>query len=474
MQKVCSQQRTATVYLTVYLIRCFTFLIVFFSVTSPCCFRMRSAQAQVGDRSFDHCQLQRLPSVGAASPAAALTLNQACGLALSVDRELVASDYEAAAAHDQLASIRRKNTINLDILADYSFGSDNLNLAYQGPAPIGNIPLGGRRLGHATATLTKPLYRGGQAFHEKLVGKIDIELAQLNARYARRALRIKVVEAFVAVLRSQSQLRLAKLKLELQTALAADATNRRTTGTASHMEGLGIQAALENSRFQHESAQVAVDNANTEFNRLLGRPADTPVRLAVPQLPESASTLPVWLEEAHCKREEIHELKAIVRQSLEKAQVVRKGVRPNVYLHGGILVLDNEFLDPNALGQLGVAVDWRVSDGGRRKNEAAAIEKRASGLAQTLATVQAKIEAEVRATYRLWQSSAAAVRAAEANLAYQKACFRADQEKRQQGMMTRTDMLRSRSSLAAAADKVNQAVLDAVFYGHQLQFVSGD
>ncbi len=117
-----------------------------------------------------------------------------------------------------------------------------------------------------------PLYTGG-----RLLRNIDAAGAQLGAQRSEEVrtamdLKLTVAEAYVAVLRAQKNLEVARSNVEQLASFTRDVQNRREQGLAIRSEELAAEVSLANAQLAEIQARTALESAWATYNRYLCRP----------------------------------------------------------------------------------------------------------------------------------------------------------------------------------------------------------
>lgn len=124
-----------------------------------------------------------------------------------------------------------------------------------------------------------PLYTGGQLLRD--IDAASERTAQARAVESRTALdlKLRVAEAYVAVLRAQKALKAAVSTVEWLSAFDREFANRLEQGLAIRSDMLAAEVALANAQLAEIKARATLERAESTYNRLLGRPLGAAVNL---------------------------------------------------------------------------------------------------------------------------------------------------------------------------------------------------
>ncbi len=147
------------------------------------------------------------------------------------------------------------------------------------PATLPIFGPGQRDLPVSLTFASVPLYTGG-----KLLRNIDAAHAQLGAQRSEEVrtamdLKLTVAEAYIAVLRAQKNLEVARSNVEQLASFARDVHNRLEQGLAIRSDELAAEVSLANAQLAEIQARTALETAWATYNRYLCRPLTEVVTL---------------------------------------------------------------------------------------------------------------------------------------------------------------------------------------------------
>lgn len=384
------------------------------------------------------------------------------GLASNMELAAVAAETEGARANERAA--RGERWPSLTAAAGYTRfdTAPQLDITASGLALQAPI-FADEAYASGSVQLKLPLYTGGRisaqidAAHQAALSADEFEVA------ARSSLRLGIAKAYVDVLRSQRLLQTAESSVASLKAHASDVKLMVERELVTRSDLLAAQVAMANAEQLRVQTSNGVSLAFANYNRILGEPID--------RTPDLDAGLPVErqlgaqpLEElipgALQSRSELEALNARAEALSLQSDAQRALLLPQLALSGGYNYFENEILDQQGFGSVGIGVSWNVFDGGVVKNRAAALERSSRAARNRLDDLRAQVQLEVR---QAWLD----VRAAQSRIAAsQEAKSQAEENLRMTrelyggGLGTNTQVLDAVALQIAAANNHDNAVLD--------------
>ena len=336
-------------------------------------------------------------------PAQALaeTLTEAWDTALSSHHQIAAASAQRDAADYDLGRARSARMPTVGISTEYMWldSAPGFSLGGTVTPPI----FEGDDFVRAGAQLKIPLYAGGGI-------SSGIEAAELGAGAATNQLqaviqgtKLGVAEHYVAVLRTESAVTVAKSIVTSLTTHTDDTRNRLEFGAVPQNDYLAASVTLANARQRLLQAENALDYAQAAYNRFLGRPLETPVALDpsldIDKLIPAAQRVPDLIALAQTQRPELSAMAMQAKSLRKRSDAARATARPQVSLTGGYMFLENEFLDDDAFWMAGVSLQWNVFDGGRSRKQAASLNSKATAIGHQRADLESIIALQVRRSW---------------------------------------------------------------------------
>lgn len=343
---------------------------------------------------------------------------------------------------------------------------------------------------------TLPLYTGGQLLRD--IDAAGERTAQARAIEFRTALdlKLRVAEAYVAVLRARRALEAAVSTVEWLTSFGRDVANRLEEGLAIRSDMLAAEVALANAQLAEIQARTALRQAEATYNRLLLRPLTAIVNL------EELSTLPTeadWkalaqqavkansefadlgepeiaamIDLAFRERPELVELSAQAREMSAQAESTMSNIRPQVSIGGGFSFIGATRNAPQGNG-IGIAtVTWNLSDGGVSRRKAAAFRERERAALQQRADLAADIALEVRTRWLDLRQARLAVPIARYAVVQANEDLKVVIDRYRQGLSTHTEVLDAVSRRVESWTNSYNALYDQSLASFRLHRSIGD
>ncbi len=339
--------------------------------------------------------------LAAAGPANAETLGDAWAEALESHRQIEAASAMREAAQYEYEQARAARLPQVGLSSSYtsfdeapgfSFGAINTDPLFDGDDVI-----------QAGAELRLPVYTGGAI-------RAGIEAAEFGATAAEDRLatviqdvKLHVAEHYVEVLRAESAVRVAESYVVSLRTHTENTRKRFELGDIPQNDYLATAVTLADAEQRLLQAKNALDYGRSAYNRALGRPLTATVSLDpaldIDSLVPQSAALPELVQNARLQRHELSALDAQKNALKREARSVRAGTKPQLSLSGGYTYLENEFLTDDEFLMAGIAVTWRLFDGGQLRKRSASIDRKAAAIGHQRADLESMIELQVR---RAW------------------------------------------------------------------------
>jgi outer membrane protein TolC len=420
-----------------------------------------------------------LPGLAKADPPAPPreTLDEAWVIALNVDQQLEAKRRGVMAAEEKLGSVRGQRWPQMEAETSYRVRSGE---------PSFRVEPGGSLLPGLTfpyqqdesfglrAALEMPLYTWGRIGHGIAAGESRVRSLSLQADGAAMALKLRVAEQYVGVLRAQREVEVAQSTVRTLDSHLRDVEMLYEHAQVPRNDVLAARVALAHARQGTIQAETRLDALRAGYNRFLGRPLDQPVSIAELSVDSDMGDLESLTAAALRNRPETAALAAEAAALRHEACSLRAKNRPQINLRGEYLFEENRFVQPEGIAAAGVAVRWNFFDGGQGRHEAAAVAEQAEGVARLRTDEQTRIALEVRQawldcqeTRRRLAITPQAIEQAEENL-------RVARERYKSGLTINTEVLDAEKLLIEAKRDHDAARYDAVMASVRLRYATGE
>jgi outer membrane protein TolC len=319
-----------------------------------------------------------------------------------------------------------------------------------------------------------PLYTSGRVSHGIAAAQSNCGAAQNDLHRSVQDLKLQLAFAYAGVLRGERGCQVAEAVVSSLGAHQHEVNEHYQNQFVSQNDALAAEVALANARQDLLRAQNELDLARSEYNRLVGRPLNAPVRLQELLAPEIHPNLTVLTDRALRRRPEALALAARSQSLQHQADSLRAETKPQVELRGAYAYEENRYQVFPGIASAALTVDWNAFDGGRKKYRATAADYEAQAARRLHRDVESVIALEVRRavlevdeTRQRLAVRQRAVAQAEENLRVNKQLF-------SQRRATNTEVLSAEALRAKARTEQYNSVYDAALAVLRLQRAVGD
>lgn len=406
------------------------------------------------------------------------SLEAAWQIALAVDQRLESSQWNLAAAASSLAAARAEQLPSLNVGANYYVLSDQPAIKMSLPplpfAMPSQLPFVNQNAFGAQAFVTQPLYTFGKISHGIHAAEESIQAHQAEVNRNELDIKMNVAELYVTVLRTAHLVEVAESKVKSLTAHNQNVAKFFENGLVSKNDLLAGQVALADAHQQTVQARNGVLLAQAAYNRALGRPLTTPVRLAEVQDDGHLGDLDELTQLAMQQRPELLSIAAQARALREQAASQQAQRLPQLSVTGGYLYQEDRYLDPNGIAAVAVMGQWNVMDSGRNCNQVAALSQKAEALDRLYADAESQIGLEVRQRWLDLQTARERVAVARQATAQADENLRVAHDRYEQQAGTSTEVLDAEALRLQAYTNLYTSSYETVLMGLRLHRAVGD
>lgn len=393
-----------------------------------------------------------------------LGLDDAIARARSTSARLASFTALSHAAGEGVRGAQAARRPELDASASYARNSNvpELILAFPGQAPrtiFPNLPNTWRT--HVGATL--PLYTGGRTQAAINAATENESATGYDRAAAANDLGAETHVAYVSVLVSRETARVLGTAVASYDAHLKDAKNRQDLGLIASHEVLAVTVERERAELGRVQAENVTAVATANLLRLVGLPAGTTLELdPAPGAAAAAIETVELVKRASAARPEIDGLRARIRAMEASAKVASAASRPQAGLSAGY-----DFANPNPrilplsgtwndTWSVGVAVNWKILDGGKSDAASAQARAQADALRAQLTDLESRIAFDVTAR-RLDLDSAIAGRVvAQRGIEAARDALRVARDRFREGVLTSSELLDAETRLLRAELEATQ------------------
>lgn len=386
--------------------------------------------------------------IRAQEPDEVFTLKQTIESALKVNLGLKSSREETAAA------LSVKKAQQTQFLPTFST-SYEYNRIDEGVQADGFVFTPEKEYSFVTS-FSQPIFTGFSLLRQYDIAKLGLDKAKVNEQLTRQNIILDAKNAYYQLLQTQKLYDVAQqtvLQISVQEEVA---NNFYQVGMTPLNDLLQAQVELANAKQNLIVTKNNMDNAKSNFNKLLRRPLDTPVVLEdVLDYTHFEETLEYCISEAEKNRLEIKIADLDIDISQKEYQLAKKDYYPTVDLKGNYYERGTEWdvdggpgiYDPSGWNISAVA-KWNFWEWGRTNY---GVKEKSSRLVQ--AQLQQKefidnIRLEVKTAYLRTQEAERAIKTVETAIEQAKENFRINQERYKEQIATQTDVLIAQTLLS--------------------------
>ncbi len=416
-------------------------------------------------------------AVTAVAPAAAETLEQAWQLAITRNQALAAAaaDVQGARASERAARDARWPSVSARVGYTHLGQAPELDvvtpaLAFRsGPIFRDNQYVSG------TVQMKIPIYAGGAITAGIRAARAGLTGASAAERATLADLKLAVAQAYVGVLRAQSQLTVADSAVRSLRAHLRDVRDMFHRQLVAKSDLLAAEVALANAEEAKVGATSSLSIARADYNRLLGEPLGRVPQLAegLPPCPVDDLPLTTLLRRALASRGELTALASEATALASRARAENASRLPQLAAVGGFTHFDNQILNRENFSTVGVGFTWKLFDGNQAANQADALHARSRAAERRLRDLRSRIELQVRTAWLALASARARVAASRAATAQAAENLRISRQLYSVGLASNTQVLEAVTLETRASENRDDAVLDEALSRLRLAYAVG-
>ncbi len=391
-----------------------------------------------------------------------MTLREAVDTAITANLDLQSSgqEIEAARANRKIQKTNLLPTFN----ATYRGVRNDSGV---GGFAAGTTPSVGNTF-TLTAGFTQPLFQGFALVNQYKVAELGVNVAELSQKFTRLEVIFQIKQAYFNVLKAEKLLDVARNTVTVLEAQEEVARNFYEVGMTPLNDLLQVQVQLANARQSLITAQNNLDTADSEFNVILRRPVNAPVRLVdIQTYTPLENELVYYFDLAVRNRLDIKIGDLNIEIAEKEVDIARKDYYPSIALEGAYFksatdwaLSDNEnFLNPDGWSFTAIA-SWNFWEWGRTKYGESEKRRRLSQtkIARQKTIDQARLEVEV--SYLKARESEKNILAVEKAVEQAKENLRITDERYKEQVATSVDTLVAQNLLTSTQVNYFNALYD--------------
>ena len=400
------------------------------------------------------------------------TLDEAWTAALNANHQIKAAQVNTDVSQEQLQAAQGQNLPELNVGTSYTqynetpsaktrIGGQSAQFAMQQDGSV-----------RAQAIASLPIYTSGKITHNINAAQATLDATQANEQVTVLNLKMQVADSYIAVLRLEDAVEVAKSHIQSLESHAKDVKNLFEQGMVAKNDLLAADVELLNAKQLLLQAANVYDNAKARYNQLLTRQLNANVALAkkFPELPNT--TLENLNQNALAQRPELVVLTQQIQSLNEQMQAMKANLMPQVALNGGYQYQQNRYQAYEGLWQANVGVDWKLFDGSTgHKGEA--LQKQALALQEQREELSGQILLQVRGAWLDTQETKQRLDVAKQTILQADENLKVTNDRYQQGLATHTDVIQAEDLRTKTHNNLNNASYDFAFANLKLQRATG-
>ncbi|MBN1852437.1 MAG: TolC family protein [Pirellulales bacterium] len=371
------------------------------------------------------------------------SLSDAWTLAVANNAQLAASKLQEEAAQYDLDATTAERIPSAWLRSSYTLRSDSPSFRILDPIPgvdSFRFPYTQREAAGVAAHVRVPIYTSGRIKHSILGAQSRLAAEQYDAMMARNELMLAVGESYLAVLRAQRELTVADQNLA---ALSAHEAKVRCFFDQKRVAGnelLAAQVSTASAQQGRLRMLSQLEIARGKYNRLLGRPLETPVQLEEIILPMMQRNLEELKQMARQERPDLLQVRASVDAQMSESRRIQAAGLPQVSALGSYEFEENRYNSPEGIASASVIVDWNFFDR-QRKSRVVAEITRAASLNRLVEDLSTRIELEILTAWNDRHTAIERLKVATQALEHAEESLRIAQVRFMRGMNVSSDVL---------------------------------
>jgi len=337
-----------------------------------------------------------------------------------------------------------------------------------------NIPLRDD-LTTAAGTIEVPIYTGGRLTQNLRASKSSLSAAEFDEKKDILDVKINVADAYVKVLRARRGVEISESSVNALQSHWLNVSNYYFNQLVAKNDLLASQVSLADAQQRLLQIQNALDLANANYNRLLGRTFTNNVSIEELSVPETTNFDFEQLSTTALKtRPELAALSYESQALRHQAQAVRAEKYPQIGARGGVFWANDTIFERDYGVGAGVVAKWNIFDFGLIRHKASAIDEKAESINAIREDTTANIRLEVRQVWLEVNEASKRIGVTRKALELADENYRISQERYQNHTGTNTEVLDSETLRIRSLANYYNAVYDTVFAMLRMRRTVGD
>jgi len=384
----------------------------------------------------------------AEKPVEILTLKQTIESAIEANLGLQSSQEGTKAA--QATQKERKTLFLPTFNATYKFNR------YDEASSLGGLVLGSKQDYSFTTTVTQPIFTGFANLNQYKIASLGLDVAEINEKLVRQDIILNAKKIYISILEAQKLFDIAQKTVTQLQAHKKVAQNYYQVGMTPLNDYLQAQVEQANAEQELIVAKNNLENAESDFNILLRRPLDTPVKIDdITDYLSFEQDLDYCFSEADKNRLEIKVAALEVEIAEKEVKLAKKNYYPSIDLQGSYFNVGTDWnvdggsgtIDPSGWNILAKA-SWNFWEWGRTSYGVHEKHSRLSQARLQKTETLDNVHLQVKKAYLRTQEAEKAIITVEQAIEQAKENFRINEERYKAQVATSTDVLDAQTLLA--------------------------
>jgi outer membrane protein TolC len=401
------------------------------------------------------------------------TLEDAWTAALNANHQIKAAQANTDVSQEQLQAAEGSLLPDLNVGTGYTQYNETPSAKTNIEGKAAQFAMQQMGSVRAQAMASLPIYTSGKITHNINAAQATLDATQANEQVAALNLKMQVAENYVAVLRLEDAVEVAKSHIQSLESHAKDVKNLFEQGIVAKNDVLAADVELLNAKQLLMQAANVYDNAKARYNQVLTRQLNTKVELAkkFPELPKT--TLENLNQNALNQRPELLVLNEQIEALHEQTKAMKANLMPQVSLNGGYQYQQNRYQAYEGLWQANVGVDWKLYDGSTN-HKGEALEKQALALKEQHEELSGQILLQVRQAWLDTQETEQRLQVAKQTIVQADENLKVTTDRYQQGLATHTEVIQAEDLRTRTHNNLNNATYDFALAGLHLKRATGN
>jgi outer membrane protein len=317
-------------------------------------------------------------------------------------------------------------------------------------------------------SFNQPIFNGFSLINQYRVADLDLDAAEFSEKVTRQDVILDAKNAFYSVLKAEKLLGVAKQRVTQIAAQKDVAENFYEVGMSPLNDLLEAQASLANARQDFIVAQNNLEIARSQFNIILRRPVNAPVKIEdILDYSPFVYDFDYCMETAKENRLEITVADLEVEIAEKEVGLAKKSYLPSVNLRGNYTRTGDDYdvdggegITDAASWEIQAVAEWDFWEWGRTRFGVREKLHRLSQAQYRRLQIQDNIELEVKTSFLRTKESEKNILTVEKAIEQAKENFRINQERFKEQVATTTEVLDAQTLLSDTLTNYFNALYD--------------